>query len=64
MRSFITHMATSKDYPYFKDKLLEYVKSGDCTPIDYSYMVDTYHINKRRKLIMVWDAPYKNQLIL
>ncbi|MCT3649902.1 hypothetical protein KRE40_18425 [Elizabethkingia meningoseptica] len=49
MRSFITHMATSKDYPYFKDKLLEYVKSGDCTPIDYSYMVDTYHINKKEK---------------
>ncbi|MDE5492775.1 hypothetical protein [Elizabethkingia meningoseptica] len=49
MRSFITHMATSEEYPYFKTKLLESVKSGDCTPIDYSYMVDTYYVNKGEK---------------
>lgn len=43
MPTFITHMVESKkDYPYIKEKLLEYVKSGDFSPRDYARMDDTY----------------------
>lgn len=43
MPTFITHMVESKkNYPYIKEKLLEYVKSGDCSPRDYARMEDTY----------------------
>jgi hypothetical protein len=41
MPTFTTHMVESKKhYPYIKEKLLEYVKSGDCSPRDYARMVD------------------------
>jgi lysine/ornithine N-monooxygenase len=63
MRSLITHMSTSDDYPYFETKLLEYVKSGDCTPLDYSYMVDTYYTNKGKKTYYGMGRHYRNQLI-
>ncbi|MCS4305366.1 hypothetical protein [Chryseobacterium sp. BIGb0232] len=43
MPTFITHMVESKkDYPFIKEKLLEYVKSGDLSPRDYARMDDTY----------------------
>ncbi|WP_347220038.1 hypothetical protein [Chryseobacterium sp.] len=43
MPTFITHMVESKKhYPFIKEKLLEYVKSGDCSPRDYARMEDTY----------------------
>ena len=43
MPTFITHMVESKKhYPFIKEKLLEYVKSGDCSPRDYARMDDTY----------------------
>lgn len=43
MPTFTTHMVESKKhYPYIKEKLLEYVKSGDCPPRDYTRMDDTY----------------------
>ncbi|WP_045492630.1 hypothetical protein [Chryseobacterium sp. StRB126] len=43
MPTFISHMVESKkDYPFIKDKLLEYVKSGDFSPRDYARMEDTY----------------------
>jgi hypothetical protein len=32
MVTLLSHMAGMEEYyPYFKEKLLEYVKSGDCT---------------------------------
>jgi hypothetical protein len=34
------HMAGSGQYSYFKEKVLEYVKSGDCPPDDYVSMVE------------------------
>ncbi|MCJ7934505.1 MAG: hypothetical protein MUW56_12920 [Chryseobacterium sp.] len=40
MTTFLTHMNESKEYPYIKSKLYEYVKSGDCVPRDYALMVD------------------------
>lgn len=43
MPTFISHMIESKEhYPYIKEKLYEYVKSGECSPRDYARMVDTY----------------------
>ncbi|MDM1557391.1 hypothetical protein HX126_22840 [Chryseobacterium indologenes] len=43
MPTFITHMVEAKkDYPFIKEKLLEYVKSGDVSPRDYARMEDTY----------------------
>ncbi len=44
MLTFFSHMSGSKYYPYFKSKLLEYVKSGDCLPRDYATMVDRYNL--------------------
>lgn len=44
MLTLISHMAESKAlYPYLQTKILEYVKSGDCPPLDYSMMVDTHN---------------------
>lgn len=43
MLTLISHMAESKIlYPYLQPKILEYVKSGDCPPFDYSMMVDAH----------------------
>jgi hypothetical protein len=43
MPTFISHMVESKKYdPFLKEKLLEYVKSGDFSPRDYARMEDTY----------------------
>ncbi|CAH0173392.1 hypothetical protein [Chryseobacterium sp. Bi04] len=43
MLTLISHMSESKAlYPYLETKILEYVKSGDCPPLDYSIMVDGY----------------------
>lgn len=42
MTTLLTHMIESEHYPYFKTKLLEYVKSGDCMPRDYAMMVDSF----------------------
>lgn len=41
MNNLLLHLSDSKDYyPYLKEILLEYVKSGDCPPHDYAVMVD------------------------
>jgi hypothetical protein len=52
MLTFLSHMAGMPAYyPYFKEKLLGYVKSGDCPPLNYATMVDRYEgINKREIL--------------
>ncbi|MDR3025758.1 hypothetical protein [Chryseobacterium sp.] len=44
MHPLFSHMANSKEYPYFKAKMLEYVKSGDCIPKDYANMVDRHNL--------------------
>jgi len=42
MNSILNHIggSSSEDYIYFRDKILEYIKLGDCNPEDYAYMVD------------------------
>ncbi|RLJ23288.1 hypothetical protein CLU97_4523 [Chryseobacterium sp. 7] len=42
MGVLFNHMAGSQNYEYFKVKLLEYVKSGECTPREYIEMVDKH----------------------
>lgn len=42
MGILLNHMAGTAYYEYFKTKLLEYVRSGECTPRDYIEMVDKY----------------------
>lgn len=53
MPTFLTHMIESDKYPYFKNKIIEYVKSGECNPRDYARMVD-YNIS----LIEKKDSTY------
>lgn len=49
MATLLLHMSESQDYEYLKNKLLEYVKSGDCPPSIYAAMVDRYEsINNKR----------------
>ncbi|WP_370899171.1 hypothetical protein [Chryseobacterium gossypii] len=52
MSAFHKHMAFSEDYPYFKAKLLEYVKSGDCLPRDYATMVDRHNLQVSREEVL------------
>ncbi|MDW9382644.1 hypothetical protein [Chryseobacterium sp. JV558] len=42
MGVLLNHIAGSQNYEYFKVKLLEYVKSGECTPREYIDMVDKH----------------------
>lgn len=44
MSTFFSHMSASQDYPYFEKKLIRYLEMGDCTPREYSTMVDRYHL--------------------
>ncbi|CAH0256740.1 hypothetical protein [Chryseobacterium sp. Bi04] len=50
----LLHMADYDEYhPYFKTKILEYVKSGECPPRDYAAMIDRYYLHILKK-----DPPY------
>lgn len=42
MGNILNHMAglDNKNYNYFKEKIYEYVKQGECTPEDYAEMID------------------------
>ncbi|WP_426477329.1 hypothetical protein ACP3T3_19130 [Chryseobacterium sp. CBSDS_008] len=44
MHPLFSHMADAKEYSYFKAKMLEYIKSGDCIPKDYANMVDRHNL--------------------
>ncbi len=44
MHPLFSHMIGEKEYPYFKAKMLEYIKSGDCIPKDYANMVDRHNL--------------------
>ena len=52
MRTFLSHMSSVSDYyPYFKEKLLVYVKSGECPPAEYGTMVDRHERDHNRDVI-------------
>lgn len=64
MGTLLNHMAGTKHYEYFKTKLLEYVKSGDCPPRDYIEMVDKYqyinHLDTVYHIFVYYDTPDLN----
>lgn len=44
----LLHMADYDEYyPYFKTKILEYVKSGECPPRDYAAMIDRNNLHHK-----------------
>ncbi len=68
MPTLLTHMNESKKhYAFIKEKLLEYVKSGDLTPHDYALMDDAYMGNKKNitlygfNMIIVKDTAEANR---
>ncbi|WP_300673617.1 hypothetical protein [Soonwooa sp.] len=48
MSSFLSRLAESEDYDYFKTKLLDYIKSGECPPRDYIDMVEMYNASHKK----------------
>lgn len=44
MHPLFSHMIDEEEYSYFKMKMLEYIKSGDCIPKDYANMVDRHDL--------------------
>lgn len=44
MGNLLNHMADEKQYPYFKEKILQYVKSGECEPDNYAEMIDKHSL--------------------
>jgi hypothetical protein len=62
MEVLLLHMAQTEDYPYLRDKLLEYVKSGDCPPRYYAALVDRHNIFASHEPVlygyyMVYETP-------
>jgi len=53
MHPLFSHMIDSEEYSYFKTKMLEYIKSGDCIPKDYANMVDRHDLQITKK-----EMPY------
>ena len=49
MLSLYLHMPSQDRYLEIQQKLLEYVKSGDCPPRDYAGMVDRHLFKKKMK---------------
>ncbi len=48
----LLHMADYEEYhQYFKTRILEYVKSGECPPRDYAAMIDRYYLHVIKKEI-------------
>ncbi|MCJ7934918.1 MAG: hypothetical protein MUW56_15175 [Chryseobacterium sp.] len=57
MHPLFSHMIDSKEYPYFKAKMLEYIKSGDCVPKDYANMVDRHNLQVAKKEMLYGVYP-------
>lgn len=52
MPTFMSHLSESKEYyPYIREKLGEYLISGECPPRDYARMVDM-HLGFRKQMTM------------
>ncbi|MDR2235438.1 MAG: hypothetical protein LBE92_04900 [Chryseobacterium sp.] len=64
MGTLLNHMAGTEHYEFFKTKLLEYVKSGECTPRDYIEMVDKHqyihHLEPVYGIFVHYDTPAFN----
>jgi len=52
IRTFLSHMSSVPEYyPFFKDELLKYVKSGECSPQEYATMVDRHERDNNREIL-------------
>jgi hypothetical protein len=53
MLTFLSHIGGNvpEYYPYFKDVLLKYVKSGKCSPNEYGTMIDRHEYVNKREII-------------
>ncbi|MBE0390321.1 hypothetical protein [Flavobacterium sp. PL002] len=53
MLTFMSHIGGNvpEYYPYFKDVLLKYVKSGECSPNEYGTMIDRHEYVNKREII-------------
>jgi len=53
MLTFLSHMGggVPEYYPYLKDTLLKYVKSGECSPREYATMIDRHEHENKREII-------------
>jgi hypothetical protein len=63
MHPLFSHMIDSKEYSYFKAKMLEYVKSGDCIPKDYANMVDRHDLQISKKEMPYGSYPNYTSII-
>lgn len=63
MLTLFSHMSTSEYYPYFKSKLLDFVKSGDCLPRDYATMVDRHNLQVSKEKILYGYYSYSNTIM-
>lgn len=56
MPTLLTHMNESEEYyPQIKDKLLEYIKTGDCPPMYYTLMVDNPNFMNNRETVYSYN---------
>jgi hypothetical protein len=53
MLTFLSHIGGNvpEYYPYFKNALLKYVKSGECSPNEYGTMIDRHEYVNKREII-------------
>lgn len=63
MHPLFSHMIESKEYNYFKTKMLEYVKSGDCIPKDYANMVDRHDLQINKQEMAYGSYPSYSSVI-
>ena len=57
MHPLFSHMVDAEEYPYFKMKMLEYIKSGDCIPRDYANMVDRHNLQVSKEEMLYAAYP-------
>lgn len=51
MPTLLSHLSESVDNSILREKVLDYVKSGDCEPFVYALMVDGLNLNLKRSTI-------------
>lgn len=51
MPTLLSHLSESVDNSILREKVLDYVKSGDCEPFVYALMIDGLNLNLKRSTI-------------
>lgn len=63
MHPLFSHMIDEKEYLYFKAKMVEYIKSGDCIPKDYANMVDRHNLQISKEGILYGIYPSYDAIV-